>query len=255
MPSSAEEFFCAALLLTLLICFIDNVTTVRSRHSMTQTYESNLQQQLDEQKRLLQQQLPPDLSQAISDDIDRLVQSDIVEHSLKAGAKAPDFSLPSATGETVSLSTLLQQGPVVLTFYRGSWCPYCNLQLHAYQQILAQIQSLGATLVAVSTQTPDNSLTIIEKQQLAFSVLTDAGNSVAREYGLVFKFSQNLCTQFKRNGLDLEKFNGNDSWELPMPGTFIIDRDGIIKLAFVDADFRHRLEPAALLESLQSLQQ
>jgi peroxiredoxin len=220
---------------------------------MTQTSESNLQQQLDAQKAQVQAHMPADFYNSLIADTDALVQSGLAEQSLKAGGQAPDFTLPDANGTDVTLSTLLQQGPVVLTFYRGSWCPFCNLQLRAYQQILPQIQELGATLVAVSPQTPDNSLTIIEKQELAFPVLSDKGNAIARQYGLVFKISDQLRKLYEQGKFELTHYNGDDSWELPMPGTFIIDKSGTIQLASVNADFMQRLEPAAILDGLRTL--
>jgi peroxiredoxin len=220
---------------------------------MTQTTENNLQQQLDAQKVQAKAHLPADFAAALDAQTDLLLKAALADQSLKAGAQAPDFTLPDANGVEVTLSKLLQQGPVVLAFYRGSWCPYCNLQLRAYQQILPQIQALGATLVAISPQTPDNSLTIVEKQELAFPVLSDRGSTVIRQYGLVFQLTEELQALYKKYNLDLTKFNGDGPWELPMPGIFIIDRSGTIRLASVDADFTHRLEPAAILESLRAL--
>jgi peroxiredoxin len=129
------------------------------------------------------------------------------------------------------------------------WCPYCNLQLRAYQAILPRIRELGATLVAVSPQTPDNSLTTAEQKGLTFPVLSDAGNEVARRYGLVFSLSETL----RAMSADLPAYNGDSSWELPMPGTFVIAPDGTVRLAFVDADWTRRLEPAAILGALRGL--
>jgi peroxiredoxin len=162
---------------------------------------------------------------------------------------APDFTLSNVDGQPVTLSALLLHGPVVLTFYRGEWCPYCNLQLRAYQAILPQIQELGASLVAISPQTPDNSLTTADKKGLTFPVLSDLGNAVARRYGLVFSVSETLRTA----GAPLPSYNGDESWELPMPGTFVIAQDGIVRLAFVSADWTKRLEPAAILDGVRAL--
>jgi peroxiredoxin len=142
---------------------------------------------------------------------------------------------------------------VVLTFYRGGWCPFCDLQLHAYQSVLAEIHDLGAELVAISPQTPDYALSDVEKKQLTFPVVTDKGNAVGRKYGLVFKLSdvmQQLQTNF---GNPIPKFNGDEAWELPMPGTFVLDRAGVVRLAHVDPDYMKRLEPAAILEALRAL--
>jgi len=178
-----------------------------------------------------------------------LVRSGIADSGLREGTLAPDFTLPDVDGRPITLSALLAQGPVVLTFYRGAWCPYCNLQLRAYQAILPEIRALGATLVAVSPQTPDNSLSTAEKNGLTFPVLTDAGNQVARRYGLVYAVSARL----RAASAHLPTYNGDESWELPMPGTFVIAPDGMVRLAFVDADRIKRLEPAAILDTLRLL--
>ncbi|GAC1299446.1 MAG: peroxiredoxin-like family protein [Ktedonobacteraceae bacterium] len=196
-------------------------------------------------------QIPPSASEGIDADINRQVASDITKHALQVGEHAPDFTLPDVLGKDVPLATFLAQGPVVLTFYRGEWCPYCNLQLSAYQRILPQIQELGATLVAVSPQTPDHSLSFVEKKGLTFSVLTDAGNRVARAYGLVYKLSDSLHNVYEQLGIILPEYNGDDSQELPISATYIFDQSGTIRTAFVDADFTHRLEPAAILEGIE----
>lgn len=191
----------------------------------------------------------PEVAGMFDREIEALVRSGIDASGLKVGAPAPDFTLPNVDGNAVTLSVLLRRGPVVVTFYRGDWCPYCNLALRAYQQILPQIQELGATLVAISPQTPDNSLSTAEKKGLTFPVLSDAGNGVARRYGLVFAVSETLRT----SGARLPSYNGDDSWELPMPGTFVIAPDGTVRLAFVDADWTKRLEPAAILDTLRQI--
>ncbi len=200
-------------------------------------------------KAALASQAPAEVLATYNQEIEALVRSGIDASGLQDGALAPDFTLPNVDGRPVTLSTLLKQGPVVLTFYRGDWCPYCNLQLRAYQAILPLIQELGASLVAVSPQTPDNSLSTAEKKGLTFPVLSDAGNEVARQYGLVFSLSETLRTV----SANLPSFNGDDSWELPMPGTFVIAPDRTVRLAFVDADWTKRLEPAAILDTLRRL--
>ncbi len=217
-----------------------------------QVPEQTLQQQVEDFKAQMAGRVPAEVAAGIEKHIADLVASGIVEQSLKEGAKAPDFTLPDVLGKQVTLSELLQQGPVVVTFYRGEWCPYCNLQLHAYQNIVPQLQALGASLVAISPQTPDNSLTTAEKKGLTFTVLSDVGNKVARQYGLVFKVDEETRATMTRLGSDLSRFNGDDSWELPVPGTFVVAQDGTIRLAFADADFTHRLEPAALLDGVRA---
>ena len=195
---------------------------------------------------------PSEVSAAFANAIAQLVASGITENALKVGEQAPDFTLPDALGKSITLSQLLAKGPVVVTFYRGDWCPYCNLQLRAYEAILPSVHELGGELVAISPQTPDQSLTTAEKKGLTFPVLSDVGNVVARRYGLVYALAEELRPIYLRAGNDLPAFNGDESWELPVPGTFIIDRDGTVRLAFVDADYTHRLEPAALLDGLRA---
>ena len=194
-------------------------------------------------------QLPAEVLATFGREIEALARSGIAASGLREGTLAPDFTLPDVHGRAVTLSALLGQGPVVLTFYRGEWCPYCNLQLRAYETILPQIRELGVSLVAVSPQTPDQSLTTTEQKGLTFPVLSDAGNEVARRYGLVFSLSETL----RAGSADLPAYNGDDSWELPMPGTFVIAPDGTVQLAFVDADWTRRLEPAAILDALRQL--
>jgi peroxiredoxin len=195
---------------------------------------------------------PPEVIATLGAEITKLADAGIAKHALAVGQKAPDFSLPDAHGKVVALSSLLAKGPVVVTFYRGGWCPFCDLQLRAYQGVLSQIHDLGAELVAISPQTPDYALSDVEKKQLTFPVLTDKGNGVARKFGLVFSLSETMRALQTNFGNPTTKFNGDDSWELPMPGTFVIDRGGVVRLAHVDPNYMNRLEPAAILEALRA---
>jgi peroxiredoxin len=211
-----------------------------------------LQQQIADFKS--QRNMPISITGIFDKGTQDLIASGIPEHSVKQGMKAPDFALPNVNGQTVELSQLLAKGPVVLIFYRGGWCPYCNLALRSYQKTLPEIEQLGATLVAVSPQTPDNSLSASEKMSLSFPVLSDSGNVVARSYGLVFTVSSGVQALQKQLGMDLAQVNGSDVWELPIPGSYVIAQDGTIALSFVDPDYTHRLEPSAILEALRKLQ-
>ncbi|GCE28597.1 alkyl hydroperoxide reductase [Dictyobacter alpinus] len=217
------------------------------------TTAATLEQQINEFKSQMARQAPAEVRSRIDGLIDDLVKSGMAKSGLKVGQKAPEFTLPNPLGEQIELARLLKEGPVVVTFYRGEWCPYCNLQLHAYQQIMPQIKELGATLVAISPQTADHSLSMTEKHALTFHVLSDAGNAIARQYGLVYSLNEQIRPLFTQIGSDLPTFNADNSWELPMPGTFIIDQDGTIRLAQIDADFTHRLEPASILDGLRAL--
>jgi peroxiredoxin len=182
-----------------------------------------------------------------------LAASGIAQRALKAGDHAPDFRLPDARRGYVRLKDLLATGPVVLSFYRGGWCPYCNLELRALQKALPDITRLGAKLVAVSPQTPDESLSTAEKNELAFSVLSDVGSATAKSFGIAYDLAEELRPIYARFSHALPEKNGDESWMLPIPATYVIDRDGTIALAFVDVDYRNRLEPAEILSALQFL--
>ena len=170
---------------------------------------------------------------------------------LQAGDKAPDFTLSNPTEQQVKLSTLLQKGKVVLTFYRGSWCPYCNLQLNQYQQILSDIHAKGAELVAISPQTPDASLSVQEKNDLQFTVLSDPGNIVAKQFTTVFQNGKAPVETMKALGMDFASFYSDDSHEIPVPAVFIIDTDRTITFAkTTGGDYRNRVEASDILAAL-----
>ncbi len=167
---------------------------------------------------------------------------------LKAGDKAPDFTLPNATGKNISLAHFLQSGNVILKFYRGEWCPICNLDLREFQKRIGQFQSLGATLVAISPQKPDDALIMKEKNELSFEVLSDIDQEVIKLYNLQFDPGEDYHQ--KR---DLTKLNGDGSKFLPVPATFIITTDFTIAAAHVDADYTERMHPAKVLEILEKM--
>ena len=197
--------------------------------------------------------LPPAAAHTIDHGITQAEASGRANYALQAKQLAPDFTLPDAAGELVSLAALRQQGPVVLFFYRGNWCPYCNVQLRAYQQLLPELAHYGATLVAVSPQTPDyTSLTASEKA-LSFPVLSDVGNAVARQYGLAYEVGTEVADTLRSVGIDLAAYNGTADDELPFTATFVIGQEGVIAWSWVEANFKHRADPAAILAALAQL--
>lgn len=189
------------------------------------------------------------LDQGIAD----VAASGIADSSLGVVAKVPDFSLPDATGTKLSVSSLLAKGPVVLAFYRGGWCPYCSTELRALQAKLAEITAAGATLVAVSPQTPDSSLSTAEKLELAFPVLSHEGNRVADSFGLVFTLPEALREVYAGFGLDLPAANGDDTFRLPIPATYVLRADGTVAWRFADADYTKRAEPDDVLAAVEAL--
>lgn len=176
-----------------------------------------------------------------------LADSGLAERALGEGDTAPDFELPNAVGEPVRLSDLLETGPVILSFYRGQWCPFCNLELQALQQAIEDVESAGATLVAVSPNKPDITLSTVEKHALTFPVLSDHDNQVARQFNLVYEMTPENIENYSAKGRDVPAMNGTDKWELPIPATYVIDRDRIIRYAFVDTNHRVRAEPSEVI--------
>ena len=185
--------------------------------------------------------------------IAELRASFVMEAAIGVDDQAPDFALRDPQGKMLSLSDLLRSGPAVVTFYRGGWCPYCNIQLRAYQAALPEIAALGARLVAVSPQLPDGSLSTAETNELTFDVLSDVGNTVARRFGLVYALPEELRAALRSNNKALPGINGDESWELPVPATFVIERDRRVALAAIDVDYRSRLDPVAIVAALRSL--
>lgn len=199
-------------------------------------------------------QANPEFMKGVDAAINKAKEFEQGANALKVGQKAIDFELPNQEGESVSLKKLISQGPVVVTFYRGDWCPYCNLQLRALQARLEEIQPLGATLVAISPQVPDGSLTKSEISEMNFTVLSDQNAKVASQYGVAWEVPEFLLEHMRvdRN-LDLEKINNGNSSVLPIPATFIIGTDGIITWNYVNVDYRTRSEPEEIIEALKQL--
>jgi peroxiredoxin len=175
----------------------------------------------------------------------------LAKTALKAGDQGPPIVLTNAKGTIVDVKSLLSRGPVIVTFYRGGWCPYCNLELKAFQQILPQIKAAGASLVAISPEKPDDTLSTAEKNALDFEVLSDVGQKVGRAFGLVYTCSDELKWAYREFGLDIPGKNGADEWALPISATYVIGRDGQIAYAYTDADYRDRAEPEEVLTVLK----
>jgi peroxiredoxin len=169
------------------------------------------------------------------------------------GDIAPGFELPNQTGSIVSLDGLLAVGPAVVVFYRGVWCPFCSLTLRAYEQHLTELATSGVSLVGISPQTPDDSLTMAERNALTYQVLSDVGATASRAYGLVFELPTYLRDTYRTLGHPLPAFNGTDDWELPVPATFVIDGDGKIVFADALADYTHRTDPAQVMAAVRHL--
>lgn len=212
-----------------------------------------LKEQLEELAAQSKTKIPEPAAAVMRQSLEDLKQSGIVNQALKEGERAPDFALTNATGKTVRLKQLLNKGPVVVSFYRGGWCPYCNLTLRALEKSLPEIQAEGATLVAISPELPDGSLSTVEKDRLTFEVLSDSGNKVARQFGIVYQLSPELVKLYQGFGINLAQSNGDGSNELPLAATFVISTNGTIAYAFADADYKKRMEPSETVAVLKRI--
>lgn len=196
----------------------------------------------------------PKFMQGVDDIIDKAKAFQQGANALKTGEKALDFELPNPQGKIITLTNLLEKGPVVVTFYRGSWCPYCSLQLRALQARLNDIHALGATLVAISPEVPDDSLTENEINNMEFTVLSDQDAKVASQYGVAWEVPEFLMEHMRVDRqLDLKKINNGNANVLPIPATFIIGTDGLVKWNYVNVDYRTRSEPEEIIEALKNL--
>jgi peroxiredoxin len=181
----------------------------------------------------------------------QLIASGAAGKALKVGDKAPLFTLKDPDGNPVSSADLLAKGPLVLTFYRGVWCPYCNMELQAVQAFLPTLQELGANLVAISPQIAANSRKSVRTNGLEFPILSDTHNDVAQAFGLRFALPDYLVELYKNLRNDLPTFNDDPSWTLPMPARYVIGQDGVIRYAEVNPDYTQRPEPEAMLDALR----
>jgi peroxiredoxin len=214
---------------------------------------ANLSEQTEKTRDAFISALPEDQRNTVGGAFAELMASSVAAGASNIGDRAADFELPNVRGGRLSLRAALEEGPVVLSFYRGSWCPFCNLELNALQARLPDIRTAGARLIAVSPEKPDASLSHAEKLNLEFDILADIGNGTARDYGLIMTVYESLRPLYLQWGIDLPAANGDTSYELPVPATYIIDSAGEIRAAYVDKDYTKRMEPEAIVAALRAI--
>jgi peroxiredoxin len=212
-----------------------------------------LQDELDSFRAEFLKKAPPGRAELYDAKVEELRRTFPTQTILRESGAAPDFTLPDASGTPFTLSERLRNGPVVLIFYRGGWCPYCNIQLRAFQRSLDAIAAHGGQLAAISPQLPDGSLSTAESNKLGYAVLSDVGNKVARSFGLVYDLPQELRDALTANGKALPGLNGDESWELPLPSVYVIDTHRTIALARAELDYRDRVAPETVIEVLAKL--
>lgn len=222
----------------------------KKEYKMKEDNISSLKSKLEEKKASFEAKADDNKKRAYREGIESVVNSGITSTAKQVGNKAPNFTLNNALGKPVELKDYLKKGKVVLTWYRGGWCPYCNMTLHQLQQELPNFKANGASLIALTPELPDKSISTAEKNDLEFEVLSDVGNKIAKEYGIVFKLTDEVAGMYNK-GFDMNSYNGDESNELPLAATYIIDENGEIIYAFLDADYRNRAEPSELTEFLK----
>jgi peroxiredoxin len=208
-----------------------------------------------ERKELIAKYVPADVQAVHARAVEALKAEAIVARALRTfavGAKAPSFELPDLNGKPISSASLLAKGRLVLSFIRGRWCPFCVGQMEAMNYVAAEIVAAGASLVAVSPQTEKQSYFMHEQHKLAFPLLVDAHNDFARRFGLVYRVSNEQQALYRSTFVNLPFTNGDPSWELPTPATFVIDRDGTILFASANEDYMDRPEPLEILAVVES---
>lgn len=211
-----------------------------------------LQKSLDEKKSAFEKTADDTKKKDYAAGIKAIIDEGVIDKAINLGDKAPNFTLKNANGKSVQLYDELKNGPVVLVWYRGGWCPYCNLTLKRLQDEQPNFDKFNASLVAITPELPDSRLSTKEKNELSFEVLSDIGNKVGKEYGVVFELTDAVAKRYQA-GFDLHGYNGDKSNTLPLAATYIINSDGKIVYAYLDADYRNRAEPRDILEVLSKI--
>jgi peroxiredoxin len=218
--------------------------------STSEPDDRSLREQFAERKEIIRQYVSAEVLEVHARVVTELRASGISERAIKIGEKAPSFELPDHQGKLVSSTTLLQQGKLVISFIRGRWCPFCVGQLEAMDRVLPEIQQRGASLVATSPQTMQQSFFMADQHRLRFPLLSDAGNKVAKQFGLVYQVPEEQQIIYRRAFINLPFANGDPGWELPIPATYVIAPDSSVLFSSVDPDYSQRPEPQEILSQL-----
>jgi len=213
----------------------------------------SLKTDIESMQREMLASIPEEVLGSMLSATEAVVNSGLAERARGVGNRAPSFALESSSGEVVALKKLLENGPVIINFYRGSWCPYCNLELKAWDRVMPEIRALGADLVSISPNLREKSAALLEKHPFNFKLLSDQDNRVAGEYGLVFKLCRELVPIYRGFGIELPEYDGNNRYELPVPATYVVASNGIIHHAFVNADYTRRMEPDKIITILRDM--
>uniref|UniRef100_UPI004048AC50 peroxiredoxin-like family protein n=1 Tax=Aliarcobacter sp. TaxID=2321116 RepID=UPI004048AC50 len=213
---------------------------------------SRLLEEIKKYQESFKKKVPEDIQKIMLNATKKLELEKISKKALKVGDIAKDFNLKNILNENISLDNLIKENDfVVISFYRGTWCPYCNLELKALQKINDELINLNTKLVAISPQTPDESLSTKEKNELEFEVLSDTNSIISKKYGLVFNLADELKPIYESFGIKIPQSNGVDTYELPMPAVFVINKNKEILFSFIDEDYTKRCEPKTILDTIR----
>ncbi len=213
-----------------------------------------IREQSDRMKAAATEQLPADVLEVFDRSISDLLDRGVPADAIKVGDQLESFTLDDASGAPVSLDQIVEAGPAVIVFYRGGWCPYCNLALRTYQdELLPQLDTFDGRLVAISPQSPDESLSTVEKAALEFTVLSDPGSRLAQRIGIAFQQADEVLAAQRQLGLDLAQVNAEGSTRLPRPTVLIVDRDHVVRFVDVQPDYTARTEVADIIAALTDL--
>ncbi len=212
-----------------------------------------LEKKLETMKAKFKEKAPPAVQKLFKKGLKDVRNTGIEKKARQKGQKAIMFALPDSKGNMVKLEELLEDGPVVINWYRGGWCPYCNLALDSYGKASKKIRDMGATVIAISPEPTNKATSTAKKMKLPYMVLSDKDNQVAKQYGIVFDLPDKIRPIYKKFGVDLPEWNKNDSWQLPLSATYVIGKDGMIRYSFIDADYSRRAEPTDVIDALKKL--
>lgn len=209
-------------------------------------------EKLEQRKANFAEKAPAEKLKDYEEGVRQVAESGVLERAINVGDTAPDFTLPNAAGESVTLSELLKDGPVVMIWYRGEWCPYCNIYLEDIQAHAQEFKDAGANVVAISPETPDRGWTLQDKLDLDFHILSDEKSAIAQEYGVVYTLPEKIAG-YLQEAFDIHEKNKDDRNLLPLGASYVISQDGVVTYAFIDPDYRKRAETEILLEEVKAL--
>lgn len=219
---------------------------VMSLFTLTSFADSSLQERLDSRRDNANKKRPEEIKKVMNDALKELQSSGIVQESVKKGAKVPSFEVGGK-----NISEYYNDGTIIISFYRGSWCPYCMMQLKEFENYYGEIQKKGGKLIVLAPDTKKVIAKTKRDHKLSFPIYADKDNAIAKKFGLAFKLGDKLKEVYTKFGIDLEKNQGNENFELPLPGTYVVNSEGQIIYAFADADYTKRAEPKDLLKYLE----